>query len=281
METTHWVHDLDPFLVRFTENFGIRYYGLAYVLGFALGAWLLYRAASRGRLRVPPGSIADLMNGLVIGVVVGGRLGYFLLYEPATLLHDPVQLLRVWNGGMASHGGFIGVALGMWWYARRMQRPFLHVADAVVAVAPLGLGLGRIANFIKGELWGKTSEVGWAVIFPDSAPAGTPLNLIPPRHPSQLYEAALEGFLLFAFLQWRFWRTNAVERPGRLAGEFLILYAIARIICEQFREPDAGVSLLLGLSRGAFYSLFLIIAGIIVILQARTASIESPTSAGQ
>lgn len=263
MFLAHWVHDLSPFVVRFGETFGIRYYGLAYVLGFAGGAWLLHTAARRERLRVPPPAVNDLMIALIVGVLLGGRLGYFLFYQPQSVLRDPLVLLRVWEGGMASHGGFIGVALALAWFARRMRVPLLHVADAVAAATPLGVMLGRIANFINGELWGRVSNVPWAVVFPESAPPGTPVEWIPARHPSQLYAAALEGALLLAIFQWRFWRTSVTRRPGRLTAEFLIAYAIVRAFGEQFRAPDA--SLILGLTRGTFYSIFLLLAGLLLL----------------
>lgn len=265
---THWVHDLSPFLIQFTETVGIRYYGLAYLLGFGLAGLILYRAAQSQKLRLPPTAVADLMTSLIVGVILGGRLGYFLFYEPSVFFRAPLQILQVWDGGMSSHGGFIGVGLAMAWFMRSHQAPFFHLSDAVVAVAPLGVGFGRVANFINGELWGKVTEWQWGVIFPASAPPGTATLLIPARHASQLYQGALEGFLLFAYLQWRFWRTPVtVQSPGRITGEFLIGYAIARIIGEFFREPDA--SLILGLSRGTFYSLFMIIAGVVIIRRSR------------
>jgi phosphatidylglycerol---prolipoprotein diacylglyceryl transferase len=260
----YWVHDLSPFLIQFNESFGIRYYGLSYLLGFALGGWILFAAAKRGRLALKPDAVADLMTALVIGVMVGGRLGYFFLYEPMSVLRDPVQLIRVWDGGMSSHGGFIGVGLAIAWFVRKHDIRFFSLADAVIAVAPLGIGLGRVANFINGELWGRVTDVSWAVIFPASAQIGTPLAQIPARHPSQLYAAALEGFLIFAYLQWRFWKTDSpLRQPGRITGEFLIIYGVARVITEAFREPDA--SLLLGLTRGTLYSLLMVVAGAIVI----------------
>lgn len=263
MPLAHWVHDLSPFLIRFTDTIGIRYYGLAYVLGFLGGAWLLRAAASRGRLRVPPASVNDLMIALIVGVLVGGRFGYFFFYQPESVLRDPLVLLRVWEGGMASHGGFLGVALALAWFARKQCVPLLHVGDAVCAAVPLGLLFGRIANFINGELWGRVSQVPWAVIFPASAPPGTPVEWIPPRHPSQLYAAALEGALLLAFFQWRYWRTDVLRQPGRLGAEFLIAYAVVRMIGEQFREPDAP--LILGLTRGTFYSIFLVAGGALLL----------------
>ena len=265
---SHWVHDLSPFLIRFNETLGVRYYGLAYVLGF-VGAWVLLRLYHRtGRSPIGPDAIADLMTSIVLGVLIGGRIGYFLLYQPHSLASDPLLLFRVWEGGMASHGGFVGVTGALWWWSRRHRVPLLPLADLIVTTAPLGLLLGRVANFINGELWGRVSSVPWAVIFPTSVPPGTPAALIEPRHPSQLYQATLEGALLFAYLQWRLWQSDdARSRRGRLSGEFLLGYALARIVGELFREPDAP--LLLGLSRGTFYSLFLIAAGAILIAHSR------------
>ena len=263
-----WVHTPHPFLVRFGENFGIRYYGLAYLLGFVAAGWLLHRYHRAGRSPFGLNSISDLMTYLIAGVLVGGRLGYFLFYQPGTLVGDPLVLFRVWEGGMASHGGFLGVILAVMIFARRHQVPFFHVSDLVVSTAPLGLGFGRVANFLNGELWGKATDAPWAVVFAASGGGYVP------RHPSQLYEAMLEGFLLFAFLQVRFWRSPAVKaQPGRLSGEFLLAYAVARVACELFREPDAG--LILGLSRGTFYSLFLAGAGLALILTRRRSEGEA------
>jgi phosphatidylglycerol:prolipoprotein diacylglycerol transferase len=195
-------------------------------------------------------------------VLVGGRLGYFLFYEPSMLRADPWIVFRIWEGGMASHGGMLGVAVALAWFARISGVPLLHLGDLVVSAAPAGLFFGRIANFINGELWGKMTTVPWAVIFPRSADPGTPLRFIAPRHPSQLYEALLEGVLLLAVMQLRFWRTDVVrERPGRLSGEFFIAYALVRMVGETYREPDVGVSLILGMSRGTFYSIFLVLVG--------------------
>jgi phosphatidylglycerol---prolipoprotein diacylglyceryl transferase len=269
MFLAYWVHNLSPFLIQFTDTIGIRYYGLAYLLGFVGGAVGLHLYARAGRSRLPAPVISDFIIAIVMGVMVGGRLGSFILYEGWRHLgSDPFAILRVWEGGMASHGGFVGVAVAMAWFAHKHKLSFLHLSDLIVSVAPLGLLLGRIANFINGELWGKISNVPWAVIFPESAPAGTPVSLIAPRHPSQLYEAALEGALLLALMQWRFWKSDVVARqPGRLAGEFLIAYAVVRMIGELFREPDFGIAPIFGLSRGTFYSLFLILVGLVLILR--------------
>lgn len=271
MPFAYWVHNLQPFLIEFSDGIGIRYYGLAYLAGFIAAAWLLYRYWRAGRSPFPMPVITDLMTYIVVGTLVGGRLGYFLLYTPEALLREPLSLIRVWDGGMASHGGFVGVLAAMWLWARKRKVRFFTVSDLIVTVAPVGLLFGRIANFINGELYGKISYVSWAVIFPQSAAPGTPVSRIPPRHASQLYEAALEGALLLAYLQLRFWRSRVTrDRPGHLGGEFLIVYAIVRVIGEIFREPDA--SLLFGLSRGIFYSLFMIIAGVIVIAITRRAN---------
>lgn len=268
MILAYWVHHMSPFLGPHWGNIGIRYYGLAYMLGFVVAWWMMVRYARAGRSLVAAPKVADLMVVIVLGVLIGGRVGYFLLYQPGTLFRAPLELFKVWDGGMASHGGFVGVALALWWYARHERIPLLHLGDIVTSTAPAGLFFGRIANFINGELWGKVTTVPWAMIFPKSAP-DLPVSEIPPRHPSQLYEAGLEGLLLFTYMQWRFWRSDAVRtRPGRLTGEFLIAYAIVRMIGEVFREPDEGISLLFGLSRGTFYSIFLIIAGVLLIVLA-------------
>lgn len=262
----YWVHHLDPFLIRFSENFGIRYYGLAYVLGFAGAVGLLHRYHRAGRSPFGGNMIGDLITYIVFGVMLGGRCGYFLLYQSDLIFRDPLALLRVWEGGMSSHGGFVGVMLALLVFARKHRVSFFTVSDLIVTTAPVGLFFGRIANFINGELYGTTTRVSWAVIFPQSASPNTPLHLIVPRHPSQLYEAALEGVVLFALMQWRFWRSEVTRtQPGRLGGEFLVAYAVVRMLGELFREPDAG--LILGVSRGTFYSVFLIAAGLGLILR--------------
>ena len=267
MPLAHLVHDFSPFLIRFSENFGIRYYGLAYLAAFAAGIFLLHRYWRAGRSPFGMNAISDLMTFMVVGVLVGGRLGYFLLYQTGSVLTDPLILFRVWEGGMASHGGFLGVLIAMIWWARRRKVPFFHVSDLIVTTAPAGFLFGRIANFINAELVGKASNVWCAVIFPNNEIDRALGRDAVPRHPSQLYAAALEGALMLAFMQWRFWKTNVYrDQPGRLSGEYLIAYAIARVIGEIFREPDA--SLLFGLSRGTFYSLFMLAAGAAMIARA-------------
>jgi phosphatidylglycerol:prolipoprotein diacylglycerol transferase len=168
---------------------------------------------------------------------------------------------------MASHGGFIGVLVACWWVTKKLNLSFLQLGDLLCPLVPPGILLGRIANFINGELWGKVTQVPWAVIFPQSALPGTPVEQIAPRHPSQLYEAGLEGALLLVYSQWRLWKTDVLASPGRLTGEFLAIYAVVRIFGEQFREPDAP--LIMDLSRGSFYSIFLLIAGAFLIYRSR------------
>lgn len=271
-DSQYWVHDLSPFLIEFPNNplglDGIRYYGLAYLLGF-LGAWLLLKTYNaRGKFSIDADARATLMTAIIVGVLAGGRLGFMLLYDLAAFLENPLLVFRVDQGGMASHGGFAGVILALVWFANRKKIGLLELGDVVATLTPLGLMLGRIANFINGELWGRVSTAKWAVIFPNSPPAYNPTlgSYGPePRHPSQLYEAFLEGGLLLAYLQWRFW----LKRPpiGQLGGEFLLGYGIVRILGEAFREPDA--SLIVGLSRGQFYSIFLVLAGGLIIYLAR------------
>jgi len=260
----YWVNQLDPVMIHIYGNFGIRYYGLAYLLAFVIGILLLRWYYRAGKSPLDPQQIESAIFALILGVMLGGRLGDVILYDGADFLLDPWMVFRVWDGGMASHGGFVGVALALVWISHKFKLSFLRLSDLLCTIVPPGLLLGRFANFINGELWGKVTTVSWAVIFPRSAPPNTPFALIAPRHPSQLYEAALEGVVLLVYTQWRLWRTDAQKTPGRLSGEFLALYAVVRIVGEQFREPDAG--LIFGLSRGIFFSLFLLLAGILVLI---------------
>jgi phosphatidylglycerol---prolipoprotein diacylglyceryl transferase len=261
----YWVDNLDPFLIRFRGNFGIRYYGLAYVAGILLGAWLMAAYARAGKSLLPAAKVGDFIVAAAIGVFAGGRLGSYFLYDAwRSFPSDPLAVLRVWEPGMSFHGGLVGVILAVCWFARREGIPTAHLFDVTATTAPAGLLFGRLANFVNGELWGKPASVPWAVLFPRSVSAEHP-DLVP-RHPSQLYEAGMEGVLLLAYMQWRLWKSDAVRRhPGTLAGEFLIFYACARMAGEVFREPDA--SLIFGLSRGTFYSLFMIAFGLFLRLR--------------
>ena len=262
--TSYFVDRIDPFLIRFYDNFGIRYYGLAYALGFVIAIWLWRRLYKHGKSQLDPDQQMAAMFALFLGVVIGGRLGHMLLYEFHDFIHNPLLFFHFLEGGMASHGGFVGVILACFWISHHYRINFFRLGDVLCFLTPPGLMLGRIANFINGELWGTVTHVPWAVIFPRSAPPGTPIDQIPPRHPSQLYEAALEGLLLMIYTQWRMWKTDVEKTPGRLSGEFLIGYAIVRIIGEQFRAPDSPP--ILGIQRGIFYSFFVAVVGILFFI---------------
>ena len=263
----YWVHNLDPFIFRIYGNIGVRYYGVAYLLGFVAAILILKLYYRKGKSPLTPEQVDNSIFAIVAGVLLGGRIGYVLFYAWPQFCSNPLILFKVWQGGMSSHGGFIGVIIAVWWLSRKQKIPFMQLADLFATVTPIGLFFGRIANFINGELWGKVSNVPWAVIFPKSQPPGTPIKYIQPRHPSQLYEASLEGLFLLIYLQARFWLGKPLKKPGQLSGEFLILYAIVRIIGEQFREPDA--SLICGVSRGIFYSYFMILIGVSFIIYSR------------
>ena len=268
--SNYWIHDLSPFLWEFPGEFanwgpgGIRWYGISYLLGFISAYFLLALYFRQNKSPYDQEQIINLITFQVIGVLIGGRIGYLLLYQGDKFLEDPLSLVRVWEGGMASHGGFIGVFIATLWYAKKSGQSIKPIGDLIVTVVPPGLFFGRIANFINGELWGKTTEISWGVLFPKAPDFAMSVA----RHPSQIYAAIAEGLIPFLYVQLRFWKSSIIQKyPGHLAGEFLILYAIARIFNEIFREPDA--SLLMGISRGQFYSIFLILAGIIVVLWSR------------
>lgn len=267
---TYPVHDFSHFVLRFWGDVGIRYYGLAYVLGFFIAGWLIYRAAKTQRAPLKPLETDLFLVYMVAGVMIGGRLGSILFYGIGRYLAEPWKVFYVWEGGMASHGGFIGVCGAVLLFAWRKQRSPLRLGDMVAMAAPPGIFLGRIANFINGELWGKVTTVSWAWIFPDapsvySAPGyREPLlggQFVNPRHPSQLYEAGLEGLLMGAYVMWRYWgRKGPLPRGGQLVAEFLMGYALVRIFGEQFREPDAD--LVFGLSRGVALSILTFLIGL-------------------
>ena len=268
--TEYWTHNLSPFLVQFPAPYddwgpgGIRWYGIAYLCGFVAAGMILRFAWKRGRSPYDPEQIMNLMTFQILGVLIGGRVGYAILYQGSKLIEDPLVILRVWEGGMASHGGFVGVCIATLWYARHSKQSPYPIGDLIVSIVPPGIFFGRIANFINGELWGKTTDISFGVLFPKA-----PDFIIGvARHPSQIYAALLEGLIPFVYVQWRFWKTDITQKyPGHLSGEFLFLYSVGRITNEIFREPDA--SLILGMSRGQFYSIFLAISGIFLIYLAK------------
>jgi phosphatidylglycerol:prolipoprotein diacylglycerol transferase len=262
---------IDPVLVHLGP-LAIRWYALAYIAGLVAGWALIRRIVADDRYwgggaRPSPESIEDLLVYCALGVVIGGRLGQVLFYDPSYYFAHPAEIVMLWHGGMAFHGGMLGALAGVLLFARRYRMPWLTVLDLACLVAPIGIFLGRLANFIKPELWGRPTDVPWAMVFPGSDGV--------PRHPSQLYEAALEGLLNFVVL-WFAARSGALRRPGLLTGAFGIVYGIARITCEFFRDPDPKLERLGGgLTMGMVLSAPMIIIGVAVIvwrLRWRTAS---------
>ena len=221
----------DVFTIGF---FTLRWYSLAYIAGILIGWWYLLKLLAQPGAPMARRHADDLVFYATLGIILGGRLGYVLFYAPDMLLH-PLRVLRLWDGGMSFHGGVIGTSLGLVLFARKNGLNWLRVHDYIAACVPFGLFFGRLANFVNGELWGKPTNVAWAVVF-DRTVEGIPE---PARHPSQLYEAGLEGIVLFAILWFAFWRTKARYDSGKLVGLFLLGYGVARYIVEFFREPDS------------------------------------------
>ena len=235
----------------------IRWYSLAYIVGIFGGYWLVKRMLRRAGAPMSEQHVDDLLFWAMLGVIVGGRLGYVLFYNLKDYLADPVGIFRLWGGGMSFHGGVIGVTLACLYIARKNKLNFLRVCDYVACVYPFGHLLGRLANFVNGELWGRASDVSWAMIFPAS-------ETMIARHPSQLYQAAIEGALLLAIVSYAFWRTDARYFPGRLVGLFTLGMGVARFFIEYFREPDSQLLWLqvdTGLSMGQWLTIPMILLG--------------------
>ena len=243
----------------------LRWYALSYIAMIALGWAYLAKLLARPGAPMSRRHLDDLVFYVTLGVIVGGRLGFTLFYQPEMWLH-PLDVLKVWQGGMSLHGGFLGVILALWLFARRHGLSMLRVCDYVACATPFGLILVRVANFVNGELWGRPSTLPWAVIFP-----GTGDGV--PRHPSQLYEALLEGVVSLVVLGWMFWRTDARLRPGRLLGTGLLIYGTARFVLEFVRQPDAGLEhLWWGLTMGQTLSAPMIAIGLWLLVRSSTST---------
>ena len=278
-------------------RFALRWYALAYIAGLLAGWWLVVQAVRRPALwpadtpPMQPAQVEGLLTAVVLGVILGGRLGFVVFYQPGYYLQNPGQILQVWQGGMSFHGGLVGVAAAAYLFCRMHRIPPLQVADAMSMVVAIGLGLGRLANFINAELWGRPSDMPWAVIFPGPAaqdcagPVGrvtTELGQMCARHPSQLYQAALEGVVMGAILLWLAWRRGWLGTPGALTGMFFTIYGLARFAVEFVRQPDpqfvgpgnpigfaVAVSPSVGLTMGQVLSLPMIALGLWLVARRR------------
>ncbi len=272
---THYIHNINPIVFELGGPLAVRWYGLSYLLGFIAAILLLRHWSKKGEFEVPVAEVSNFVVMLAFfGVFLGGRLGYVLLYGFDSLLNDPLYVFKVWEGGMASHGGLVGIILFMLWYARKHKHSFWNLADNMACTATLGIALGRLANFVNGELWGRVTTVKWGVIFPQELGLHYGQYDLPmiekmvesgellPRHPSQLYQACAEGFLVFGvMLLLR--RTAWGRRPGALGASVLALYALARIGMEFFREPDSTIYF--GwLTKGQLYSILMVLGAIII-----------------
>lgn len=251
---------IDPILFEIGP-FALRWYAIAYIVGLVLG-WRYVRRLVALAPRVGTAVDADdFLLWATFGVVLGGRLGYVLFYRPGYYLGDPLAILRIWQGGMSFHGGILGVVAAIVWFSLRRGLDMVAFGDRIAAAAPIGLFFGRIANFINGELFGRVTDVPWAMVFPRGGPE--------PRHPSQLYEAGLEGAVLFLVLGWMIRRHEARRRPGLIVGTFLIGYALARSVLELVREPDADLGFFVaGTTIGQWLSLPMLLIGIGFIVRA-------------
>ena len=249
--------DIDPVAIQIGP-IAIRWYALAYIAGLIGGWQYCLLLAKRAPNIVTPRQIDDFVVWATIGVVLGGRLGFVLFYQPEHYFSQPFDILQVWKGGMSFHGGLLGVIIAMILFGRRRGTGFFALADIVAAATPIGLFFGRLANFINGELWGRVTDVPWAVVFPHAGPD--------PRHPSQLYEAALEGVLLFAILAILVFRFDALCRTRLISGTFLLGYGLARIAVETMRQPDSYIGFLpFGTTWGQWLSVPMVLYGLYLI----------------
>lgn len=254
--------------------FQIKWYSLAYLAGILIGYWYLTVLIRQPGSPMARRHADDFVFYATLGIIVGGRLGYVIFYNPEIFAH-PLDVFKLWQGGMSLHGGTVGVLLAIWWMTRSAGLSFLRVCDYVACVVPFGLFFGRLANFVNGELWGKVTDVPWAMIFPTGGPE--------PRHPSQLYEAGLEGPVMFAIMAFFFWRTNARYEPGKLFGIAAITYGAARFFCEFFRESDAQLmefAQRTGLHMGQWLTLPMLAVGLWLVVTAKGRRVRVDPTAG-
>lgn len=261
---------LRPYLFEI-GGFQLRFYSLAYLLGVVFAYWHVSKMIKQPGAPMAQRHADDLFFYCTLGVILGGRLGYAIFYQPG-LWENPLDVLKLWEGGMSFHGGLVGVLLAIGWVAWRGGLSFLRVCDYIAVNVPFGYMLGRLANFVNGELWGRATDVPWGMVFPGGGEVV--------RHPSQLYQAGLEGFLLMVVMLLLFWKTKARYRPGLLVGIFTLGMGIGRFVNEFFREPDAQLAdfaVRTGLSMGQWLTIPLILTGLIVTLYAVT---RKPVGAG-
>jgi phosphatidylglycerol:prolipoprotein diacylglycerol transferase len=251
---------IDPVLVAIGP-FAIRWYAIAYVAGILLGWRFVLALIARGNSAMTQKDADDFVVWTVLGVILGGRLGYVLFYQLDSYLSSPIEILYVWQGGMSFHGGLLGMVVAVILFCRKRHLDLFPVGDLIAFAGPIGLFFGRIANFINAELFGRTTDVPWAVVFPNGGPIG--------RHPSQLYEAGLEGIVLFTILCVLYFGTSARYRPGVLTGAFTAGYGLARFFVEFYREPDAHLGFLAGgITMGQVLSVPLVVVGAFLIWRA-------------
>jgi phosphatidylglycerol:prolipoprotein diacylglycerol transferase len=261
--------------------FELRWYSLAYLAGIFIGYWYLLKLIKQPGAPMARRHADDMVFYSALGIILGGRLGYVLFYNLSYYLENPVDILKLWDGGMSFHGGVIGTTLGILYLARKEKLPWLRIHDYVACCVPFGLLFGRLANFVNHELWGAPTDVPWAVRFPEVVAGLTALG--PPRHPTQIYEALLEGVVLFAILAWMFWRTEARYQPGKLVGAFIFFYGCFRFAIEFVREPDAQLvefAQATGLHMGQWLSLPMILGGLYLMLTAKRRRVRVEPAVG-
>jgi len=261
--------------------FQLRWYSLAYLAGIFIGYWYLLKLLNQPGAPMARRHADDLVFYSALGIIFGGRIGYVLFYNLGWYLQHPIDILKLWDGGMSFHGGVIGTSLGILYLARKEGLPWLRIHDYVACCVPFGLFFGRLANFVNQELWGAVTNVPWAIRFEEVTAYGKLLG--PPRHPSQLYEAGLEGLVLFAILWFLFWRTQARYQPGKLVGAFIFFYGIFRFGVEFIREPDSqlvGFAQATGLHMGQWLTVPMIAGGIYLMATANKRRVRVEPTVG-